>query len=75
MLATYYPERFETTHRCENDRRYVVVYDRVTGETDQWPDYYGISDVVRGWMEARLQSSGRRDDDCRQTSDRERQPC
>lgn len=71
MLATLYPERFETTHRTENDRRYVVVFDRVTGETELWPDYHGISDVIRGWMEARLQSPGRRDDD---PSNRERQP-
>lgn len=63
MLATIHPERFETSHRNENDRRYVVVYDRVTGESDQWPDYHGISEIIRGWMEARLQNpSGRRSD-------------
>ena len=73
MLATLYPERFETTHRNENDRRYVVVFDRVTGETEQWPDYQGISNVIRGWMEARMQPPGRRPDDC--PRDRERQPC
>lgn len=75
MLATLYPERFETTHRTDPERRYVVVFDRVTGETEEWPDYYGISAIIRGWMEARMQSPGRRDDDCRNPSNRERQPC
>jgi hypothetical protein len=62
MLATIHPERFETSHRNENDRRYVVVYDRATGETEMWPDYCGISEIVRGWMEARLNPSRRRSD-------------
>jgi hypothetical protein len=63
MLATIHPERFETSHRTENERRYVVVFDRVTGETELWPDYHGVSEIIRGWMEARLQNhSGRRSD-------------
>lgn len=50
-------ERFAVQHRRDQSagRIFVVVTDRLTGKSEEWPDYLGIDAAIRQWQLQQIQ--------------------